>query len=114
MAEYLTPSRSTSTAGSRTLDFKSGIKTSRPISTHKHDNKTIARPIEPVFSSTPCRFSGVSPKKIYEKYKEWCSEVGHKAMAKNRVMVEMTERFGEKKKIAGYYYFVGVTFYDSI
>lgn len=60
-----------------------------------------------------CMVGGVTfreqPKKIYERYKEWCKESGHKAMAKNRVFLEVTERFGEKKKTDGLYYFNGIT-----
>lgn len=54
------------------------------------------------------------PKDIYDKYKIWCMEVGHKCMAKNRVNNDLTERFGEKKKIDGYHYFRGIHLLDSL
>ena len=55
-----------------------------------------------------------SPKKIYEKYKFWCDDVGHRPMAKNRVYNELTERFGKKIKIDGYHYYTGITLLDPL
>jgi putative DNA primase/helicase len=53
-------------------------------------------------------------KEIYDKYKLWCNEVGHKAMAKNKVRNDLVERFGEPKKINGSYYFKKIHILDSL
>lgn len=55
-----------------------------------------------------------SLKEIYTVYKNWCDEVGHKPMAKNKVRQDIEERFGDQKKINGVYYYKGVHIRDSL
>lgn len=55
-----------------------------------------------------------SPKKLYERYKKWCLDVGHKPMAKNRVYNDLKQRFGERKKVEGFYYFYGLVLIDEM
>lgn len=53
-------------------------------------------------------------KDIYNKYKAWCDEVGHKPMAKNKVKTDMEERFGKPKKNSGIYYYKKIHLLNSL
>lgn len=54
----------------------------------------------------------VTRKKIYESYKDWCEEVGHRPMALNRVAEELRTRFGRRKKNRGVRYYKKIMLID--
>lgn len=54
----------------------------------------------------------VKPKILYDRYKNWCSEVGHHPMAKKRFSDDMKERFGNPIPKEGIRTFRGVEVYQ--
>lgn len=55
-----------------------------------------------------------TPKRLYKAYKEWCADVGHKPMAKNRMVNDMVDRFGKTVSVNGVRYFKGIVLADDI
>lgn len=52
------------------------------------------------------------PKAVYEAYKLWCADDGHRSMAKNKLYAEFENRY-RKIKIHGYHYFDGFILRDD-
>ena len=54
----------------------------------------------------------VDLKALYINYKEWCNDVGHYCMAKDKVLLEMEQRFSKRVSTNGKKFFRGVTIFD--
>lgn len=55
----------------------------------------------------------VGPKKLYDEYKKWCTDVGHFPLAKPRFLKDIRERYGKMKTKRGTRTFRGIALRQS-